>query len=343
MFSLKEVIELRYRKDRQNNFLTIIKIALSLLFTVVISFSFLKIYGNTIAKSACDFISKDIGLTELSSTDSAANYENDFLTFLGSQENENDKEALVTDTNLKNESAIAVNLSALSGKYKNYNGTSVINNTDYPITDLLYSDYKKPSIDKNQPAILIYHTHTSEGYHGGGSVVDIGKVMKEEFEKLGYKTIHITESYDKEKFSGSYSRSVKGIEKAIEEYPTIQLIFDIHRDAITSENGNTYLPLTTIEGKNCAQVMFVCGTDEKGLSHPDWRENFKFALDVSRTMGKNYGLLSRPVNLRGDRFNTHKTNYSFLMEIGSSANTLEEAKIAAVYTVNSLVQTIENK
>ncbi len=237
---------------------------------------------------------------------------------------------------------VSVNLSALSGKYANYKGTSVINNTDYDVTELLYQKYKMPSENNSdEPYILIYHTHTSEGYSDGGSVVDVGREMKNEFEKLGYKTIHITEAFDSGQFSGSYSRSAEGVKKALEKYPSIKLVFDIHRDSITDSSGVEYRPLTQVDGKSTAQVMFVCGTDEKGLEHPNWRENFKFALDVSRNAGTMYGALSRPVNLRGDRFNTHFTNHSFLIEVGSAVNTLEEAKNAAVCTAKAIIGTIE--
>lgn len=237
--------------------------------------------------------------------------------------------------------SVAVNLSAISGKYTNYNGTSVINNTDYDISSLLNSTYDKPILQKEEPYILIYHTHTSESYKNGGTVVDVGKRMAEEFEKSGYKTIHLTESFDEKEFSGAYSRSAISVQQILEKYPTIKLVFDIHRDSITDSEGVNYKPLTVIEGKNTAQVMFVCGTDSKGLKHPYWRENLKFALDVSRSMGENYGALSRPVNLRRDRFNTHFTKYSFIIEMGSEANTLDESVNAALLTVDSIVSTIE--
>ncbi len=237
--------------------------------------------------------------------------------------------------------SVAVNLSALSGKYGVTDGKAVINSTKYDITSLLNDDYALPEINKNEPYILIYHTHTSEKYDGGGSVVDVGSAMKEEFENQGYKTIHLTDVFDKEQFSGAYSRSIVSVNKILEKYPTIKLVFDVHRDAITDSSGVKYRPITTVDDEDTAQVMFVCGTDQKGLSHPNWKENFKFALDVSKTLGNTYNGLSRPVNLRADRFNTHVTNYTFLIEMGSEKNTVEESKRAAIYTARSIVKTIE--
>lgn len=267
------------------------------------------------------------------------NFDEDFTTFLNKENTEIEISTLATATD--NSEAIPVNLSALSGKYTKYDGTAVLNNTKYDVSDLLYEDYKLPELNKTEPYILIYHTHTSEEYYGGGTVVDVGNTMTEEFEKLGYQTIHLTTVYDKEQFSGAYSRSVVGAQEILKKYPSIKLVFDVHRDAITTESGDTYRPVTTINGEKCAQIMFVCGTDAKGLEHPNWKENFKFALDISRTAGKTFGELSRPVNLRGDRFNTHLTKHTLLIEMGSAANTLEEAKIAAKYTAQSIIKTIE--
>lgn len=346
-----------------------VKAFLCVSLSATVSVGALSLFGDRIADSAYKYTFKDFeidllsveygvtgkkktqnsnvdsdGFTVYNSNTSVQDEETKVQAPLDTEQTSNASQASVSDTSTPvtdNPDAVVVNLSALSGKYKNYGGTSVINNTEYDVTALLYASYIPPVINREEPYILIYHTHTSEEYYGGGSVVDVGSAMAEEFERLGCKTIHLTEVYDKEQFSGAYSRSIKGVEQVLEKYPSIKLCFDVHRDSITTRSGDTYRPLTQIDNKNCAQVMLVCGTDSKGLEHPNWRENFKFALDISRTMGESFGALSRPVNLRADRFNTHVTDYTVLMEVGSAANTLEEARNAAVYTARSVIKTIE--
>lgn len=341
---------------KRNNAKTVFKTSACTLLTIALTLGCVKIFGKQIANSAYAYNFGEGSLNLLQLQYGISNREPEKTKTVqetGTAETEDtastgtDASQNVTETAqtvpavTDNPDAIAVNLSAVSGKYTQYGGTSVINGTDYDVTKLLYADYTHPKINKDEPYILIYHTHTSEDYYGGGTVVDVGDAMAKEFEALGYKTIHLTEFYDREQFSGAYSRSIKGVEDMLKKYPSIQLCFDIHRDSIVTKSGDTYRPVTQVEGKNTAQVMLVCGTDSKGLSHPQWRENFKFALDISRTMGEKYGALSRPVNLRADRFNTHVTKYAVLMEVGSNANTLEEAKNAAVYTARSVVATIE--
>lgn len=316
-----------------------LKIILSVLLTVTCTFTFMHFFGKSVAKSAIEFtLTKKEEVSYEPACDDQ-NFEENFLMYAGSFEQTEDVQSpvsLPSDTG-----ALAVNLSALSGKYKDYNGTALINNTDHDVSDIMNEGFDKPSPATDEPYILIYHTHTSEGYSGGGTVVDVGAAMAAEFERLGYKTIHLTDVFDKEQFSGSYTRSRAGAVAVLEKYPSVKLVFDVHRDSITTDDGTVYRPLTSIEGEECAQVMLVCGTDSKGLSHPSWRENFKFALGVSRVMGSKYGSLSRPVNLRADRFNTHLTEHCFLIEVGSDANTLDEAKRSAVYTAQSIIESIE--
>lgn len=239
----------------------------------------------------------------------------------------------------------AANLSALSGTYTQVNGTAVANATDFDVTDYLNRTVSLPSFTAGKPAVLIYHTHTTECYRNSAgitntrdetkNVVAVGEAMAEVFREAGYETIHLTDIYNDD-FSNAYSTSRKAVEQVLKENPTIQVVLDVHRDSISS-NGVNYYPVTEVNGRQAAQIMIVCGTDSKGLSHPDWPKNFTYALALSRRMGALYGQLSRPVNLREDRFNTHFTDYTLLLEVGSAANTLEQAIYGGELTAKAMI------
>lgn len=241
----------------------------------------------------------------------------------------------------------AANLSALSGTYTQVNGTAVANATDYNVDELLHDTVPMPQFTPGKPAILIYHTHTTECYRTGDglsnttdeskNVVAVGEAMKAVFERAGYETIHIKEVFNQPDFSGAYANSRARVEQVLKEHPTIRVVLDVHRDAISS-NGVEYYPVTEVAGKKAAQIMIVCGTDSKGLSHPGWRENFTYALQLSRKMGALYGQLSRPVNLRRDRFNTHFTPHTLLLEVGSAANTLSQAIYGGELTAKAMIE-----
>lgn len=246
----------------------------------------------------------------------------------------------------------AANLSALSGTYTQINGTAVANATDFDVSALLNDTVEMPEFTPGEPAVLIYHTHTTECYRNSEgisnttdaeqNVIAVGAAMAEVFEAAGYKTIHLTDIFNQPDFSGAYANSRAAVNRILAENPTIQVVLDVHRDAISS-NGVDYYPVTEVNGREAAQIMIVCGTDAKGLEHPNWRDNFTYALQLSRKMGALYGQLSRPVNLRRDRFNTHFTPYTLLLEVGSAANTLEQAIYGGELTAEAMIRLWEDK
>ena len=96
-----------------------------------------------------------------------------------------------------------------------------------------------------------------------------------------------------------------------------------------------------IEGENVSQLMIVCGTNQAGLENDTWQENLKFALKLQSYMENNYPGLARPLNLRQERFNTHTTYGSLIIEVGASGNTLKEALNSTKYlakTINEVVK-----
>ena len=89
--------------------------------------------------------------------------------------------------------------------------------------------------------------------------------------------------------------------------------------------------------------MLVCGTDEGGLPHPDWKENLSFALKIQSKMQENHPNLARPLDLRKERFNTHTTKKSVIFEIGSHGNTLEEAISGAKLAAQSVADVLNHR
>ncbi|MBE5039617.1 stage II sporulation protein P [Oscillospiraceae bacterium DSM 107454] len=228
----------------------------------------------------------------------------------------------------------------------NRNGSAQViigNETSYSVNidEMLAS---KPDIDMSGsgPKVLVIHTHATEAYSPDNStiyditgsdrsmnteenVVKAGEALCQVFENKGIKTIHDTELHDYPSFNGSYAHSLAAIEKYLNEYPSIQIVFDVHRDSIVYDDNTKAKVLTEINGKPAAQLMFVVGTDEKGLYHPDWRENIKTAIHFQNAINQKYPTLMRHINLRQERFNGHTTHGSMIIETGSSGNSLSEA------------------
>ena len=74
--------------------------------------------------------------------------------------------------------------------------------------------------------------------------------------------------------------------------------------------------------------MFVVGSDDSGLEHPNWQENLKLALYLQTAVNPVHPTLMRPIKLAQERYNQQLTSGSLILEVGSNGNTLQEAVTA---------------
>lgn len=222
---------------------------------------------------------------------------------------------------------------------------SIKNDTSFDIDlEALAAEGLDLKLQKDEPQVLIIHTHSSEAYtqdefdkyeesdasrteDKNYNVVRVGDELTEKLENYGIQVIHDREIYDYPSYTGSYTRSGEAVESYLEQYPTIAIVIDLHRDALGSGDV-VYKTEAEVPGKSCAQVMMLVGTGENGLYHPNWRENLKLALYMQNAMDDKYPTLARPIALVKERYNQHLSNGSMILEVGSSGNTLSEALLA---------------
>ncbi len=199
--------------------------------------------------------------------------------------------------------------------------------------------------DKTKPAVLVYHSHTTEAYslldlgyyiksdarsdNPSRNVVRVGDELVRALEAQGFNVIHDTEIHDRD-YNSSYDESRKAVEAYLEEYPSIEVTIDLHRDDITYSNKTKVKPTAVIKGKKAARMMIISGC-EYGLvkNFPDWEYNLRFDLQVQSKLNSMYGGLMRPILFSQRKYNMYETHNSFLLEIGTDANTLEEACYSA--------------
>ena len=195
------------------------------------------------------------------------------------------------------------------------------------------------------PQVLIVHTHGSEAYTPDGtdtyvatgecrttdtekSVVRVGDEIAKVLTEMGLTVVHDTGLYDYPEYNGAYDRSLAAVEDWLAQYPTIQVVLDVHRDALIGSDGTVYKPITTINGEKCAQVMLVMGSNAL-YDHPGWLENLALAVQVQKEMNTLWPTLARPIGLRENRYNQQTAPGAMLVEVGSHGNTLQEALAAA--------------
>jgi len=224
-------------------------------------------------------------------------------------------------------------------------GLTISNDTSHEIdVEALMSETLTQKLPSEGPQILIIHTHGSEAYTPdlmdnyiptdncrtediNYNVVRVGTELAAELEKCGLNVIHDTSIYDYPSYSGSYNRSRQAIENHLAQYPNIAIVIDVHRDALGTGDV-IYKTVAAVQGECSSQVMFLVGTGENGLPHPNWRENLKLALYLQAAVNGKYQTLARPVALKQERYNQHLTTGSLILEVGSSGNTLQEALTA---------------
>lgn len=192
------------------------------------------------------------------------------------------------------------------------------------------------------PQILILHTHGSEAYSMADgdiyeesdpyrttdcthNVVRVGEEMATVFRAYGFQVIHDTTLCDYPAYNGAYDRSKAVAEQWLERYPSIKVVFDVHRDALVGNEGEVYKLVSDEAGQKVAQVMMVLGTDAGGADHPRWKDNLAFALSLQRNLVKGYASLARPTVLRKARYNQQLCPGSVLVEVGGHGNSLSEA------------------
>lgn len=198
------------------------------------------------------------------------------------------------------------------------------------------------SIRKNPqvPQILIYHTHSQEEFVDSvpgdteTSIVGMGEVLAEALRGYGYQVIHDTGVYDLidgvPDRSAAYDYARVAVENILQEYPTIEVIIDLHRDGV---DGQKFV--TEIDGKPTSMIMFFNGISRNSqdepiayLANPYTQQNLAFSLQLELAAREKYPGYTRNIYLKAERFNLHLRPRSLLVEAGTQLNTVEEEKNA---------------
>lgn len=214
--------------------------------------------------------------------------------------------------------------------------------------------------DISQPTILVYHSHTTEsytlldaGYYTESfdlrsddidkNMVRVGDELCEYLEKMGFGVIHDTAIHD-ENYTDAYASSRKSIEEYLEKYPSIEITIDVHRDDITYDNNTKVKPTATIDGKKAARMMIIAGAEYGRVeNYPDWEYNLKFALAIQNKVSEKYEGLMRPILFSERKYNMDETRNSFLLEVGTDANTLDEACYSARLFATALGELLQEE
>ena len=210
-------------------------------------------------------------------------------------------------------------------------------------------------LDCGEPTVLIVHTHGSESYtkvsgqkysecgnfrtrNTDYNLVAVGALLAQRLEAAGIRVIHDRTLHDDPSYNAAYSSARKSVQRYLEEYPSIQLVLDLHRDAATYADGTQYATSVTVDGEKIAQLMLVMGTDSSGLHYPNWQENLSVSLKLLAQLEKLAPKITRTTTLRSSRYNQDLHPAMLLVEVGSAGNTLAQAKAAVQILADAIIQ-----
>lgn len=202
----------------------------------------------------------------------------------------------------------------------------------------------------NEPLVFIYHTHGTESYspekvgnyhslNRKYTVRRVGEIMKNNLENSGFKVIHDDTLHDYPSYEGSYSRSLETLNKNLKNNPSLKVVFDIHRDGINNideldkKNYEAIRKQSCIEinGEKVAKYSIVIGGGNENLE-----ELKRFAYYIKAISDEMYPGFATKIILKKSKsfkykLNQYKSDYYALFEIGSNANTIEEAERTGKY------------
>lgn len=206
-----------------------------------------------------------------------------------------------------------------------------------------------------EPQVLLYHTHATEGYEKEDSgffdtagtwrttdpdenMISVGDVLTSVLSEKGICVIHDGTMHDDPSYKGSYQRSAVTIKNHLSENPGIKICLDIHRDAIEPSATEIMKPTAVINGKKAAQIMIISGCDDGTMDMPDYWENLRFAAALASKIEELYPGLTRPILFDYRKYNMDLSPGLLLIEIGATGNTLLEAQYSAELLGNALAE-----
>lgn len=189
----------------------------------------------------------------------------------------------------------------------------------------------KAAVPPGKPLVGIYHTHTAESFiptsgaahrPGGqrGEIVEVGAALAKRLAAQGVGAVHSDAIHDFPSFMKAYGPSEETARKMLANNDTIQMLFDIHRDAEKKENTTV-----VVNGVSMARIAIIVGMGQQDLVQPHWQQNHAFAKLIDSKLNQHFPGLSRGIQLVEWRYNQHLHPRALLLEVGCQENSREEA------------------
>ncbi len=199
-------------------------------------------------------------------------------------------------------------------------------------------------IDKSgslkEPSVLIYYTHTSEGYcldpeekvlknfetcagyETDRNIVGRGNLLESTAEALGTGVVNLRDVNDTV-YENSYASSAALVAREAPKSPSVRLALDLHVNSFEYPDGMRYGPVARKDGEEYAKVVFVITQND---ANPNWKDNVRLAMYLIEKLNEKVPGVTLGISLRKDsKYNTTVTQFGLLAEIGFEGNLAPEA------------------
>lgn len=228
----------------------------------------------------------------------------------------------------------------------------------------------------DKPLILLYHTHTMESYVATEKYKYVASYGYDRTNDLNYNMVRVGDSlanylinnygvgvlHDRAihdyNYDQSYYNSSLSVKKYLDEYPSIKVTIDLHRDGYGSvmRPGVDSIPvlsnlsnqayrkkyLIDINGQTAAKVLFIIGSRRTPKMNEDWKKNYEFAKQISDKLNELYPGMSLGIEVHQyAEYNQHFSENGILIELGSNYNTLEEALNTTSYLAKGIYEALK--
>lgn len=204
------------------------------------------------------------------------------------------------------------------------------------------------------PLIAVYHTHSSETYHGPsghtkgrsyasvdfvwgattGMVAvgdELSRILTEDYR---IPVVHSRNIHDYPVYRDAYANSAGTLRQMLNRYPSLRVVLDLHRDGL-AEVDQEFIT-TVMGGERLARVSLIVGRGQPGQPNPHWEENLALAQRLHAKMEEMYPGLSRGVSIRNWPYNQELSSKVLLLEVGDHYNTRDEARRSAALLADAL-------
>lgn len=191
-----------------------------------------------------------------------------------------------------------------------------------------------------EPSVLIYYTHTSEGYcldpeekvlknfetcagyETDRNIVGRGNLLESTAEALGTGVVNLRDVNDTV-YENSYASSSALVAREAPKSPSVKLALDLHVNSFEYPNGMRYGPVARKDGEEYAKVVFVI---TQNPANPNWKDNVRLAMYLIEKLNEKVPGVTLGISLRKDtKYNTTATQFGLLAEIGFEGNLAPEA------------------